>query len=169
VSSQASSPSRAEAHQYDPLGIADDGAPAALLFGTVRSVGNRRALSVSEHMRHESIGGIDMVVHPWIHSPFAGTDEDQLPSTGERLSAPLRELAQRVSGSDEVLLLWDPESQRVELSVRDVASGASFHVEVEPVRAMDAFHHPYAYVARRENSDRVVRAVATVVEGMPPA
>ena len=35
--------------------------------------------------------------------------------------------------------------------------------------AMDVFHHPYAYVARRENSDRVVRAVATVLEGVPPA
>ena len=110
-----------------------------------------------------------MVVHPWIHSPVVGVDEDQLPSTGERMGAPLRELAQRVSGTDEVLLLWDPESQRVELSVRDVASGAGFHVEVESASAMDAFYHPYAYVARRENSDRVVRAVATVLEGMPPA
>ena len=106
-----------------------------------------------------------MVVHPWIHSPFFGTDEDQLVSTGEWMSAPLRELAQRVSGTDEVLLLWDPESQRVELSVRDVASGAGFHVEVEPASALDAFYHPYAYVARRENSDRVFRAVATGVEG----
>jgi hypothetical protein len=106
-----------------------------------------------------------MVGHPWTHSPFAGTDEDQLVSTGEWMSAPLRELAQRVSGTDEVLLLWDPESQRVELSVRDVASGAGFHVEVEPASALDAFYHPYAYVARRENSDRVFRAVATGVEG----
>ena len=105
-----------------------------------------------------------MVVHPWIHSPFVGTDEDQLVSTGEHMSA-LRELAQRVSGTDEVLLLWDPESQRVELSVRDVASGAGFHVEVERASALDAFYHPYAYVARRENSDRVFRAVATGVEG----
>ena len=106
-----------------------------------------------------------MVIQPWIHSPFVGTDTDQLVSTGEWMSAPLRELAQRVSGTDEVLLLWDPESQRVELSVRDVASGAGFHVEVEPASALDAFYHPYAYVARRENSDRVFRAVATGVEG----
>ena len=104
-----------------------------------------------------------MVIHPWIHSPFVGTDEEQL--VREWMSAPLRELAQRVSGTDEVLLLWDPESQRVELSVRDVASGAGFHVEVEPASALDAFYHPYAYVARRENSDRVFRAVATGVEG----
>jgi hypothetical protein len=70
-----------------------------------------------------------------------------------------------VSGTDEVLLLWDPESDRVAVSVRDVESGAGFHVEVESASALEAFYHPYAYVARRGNSDRVVRAVATGVEG----
>jgi hypothetical protein len=80
------------------------------------------------------------------------------------MSAPVRELAQRASGTDEVLLLWDPESGRVELSVRDVATGAGFYVEVEPASALEAFYHPYAYVARRGNSDRVGRAVATGVE-----
>ena len=105
-----------------------------------------------------------MVVHPWI-PPFAETHEGLVPLTGERMSPPLRELAQRVSGTDEVLLLWDPESARVELSVRDVASGAGFHVEVEPGSALEAFYHPYAYVARRGNSDGVGRALATGVEG----
>ena len=105
-----------------------------------------------------------MVVQPWIR-PLVGTDRDQLPSKGDRMSTTVRELAQRASGTDEVLLLWDPESERVELSVRDVVSGAGFHVEVEPAHALDAFHHPYAYVARRRNSDRVVRALATGVEG----
>jgi hypothetical protein len=81
------------------------------------------------------------------------------------MSAPLRELAQRVSGTDEVLLLWHPESESVELSVREMTSGGGFQVEVEPASALDAFYHPYAYVARRENSDRVVRAVATCAEG----
>lgn len=104
-----------------------------------------------------------MDVQPWI-PPFADTDVRRLASTGERLSTPVRELAQRVSGTDEVRLLWNPESGRVELSIRDVASGAGLHVEVEPARAMDAFYHPYAYVAERENSDRVVRSVATGVE-----
>lgn len=97
-----------------------------------------------------------MVVHPWI-PPFDETDEGLLSST-------VRELAQRVSGTDEVLLLWDSESDRIELSVRDVASGAGFHVEVEPASALEAFHHPYAYVARHGTSGSVVRAVATGVE-----
>lgn len=104
-----------------------------------------------------------MAIHPWI-PPFAETDEGLVPLTGERMSVPLRELAQRVSGTNEVLLLWDPESERVELSVRDVTSGAGFRVEVEPASALEAFHHPYAYVARHGTSDSVVRAVATGVE-----
>ena len=81
------------------------------------------------------------------------------------MSAPARELAQRLSGTDEVLLLWHPESKRVELSVRDLATGEGFQLEVAPDRAIDAFYHPYAYVARRENTDRVVPFVATNVDG----
>jgi hypothetical protein len=59
------------------------------------------------------------------------------------------ELAQRPSGPDEVLLLWHPESNRVELAIRDAATGATFHLDVAPGRAIDAFHHPYAYMAWR--------------------
>ena len=105
-----------------------------------------------------------MEVSPCI-PPIAETNVGRSSSTGERMSAPVRELAQRVSGTDEVLLLWNPESDGVALSVRDLESGAGFHVDVEPANAMEAFYHPYAYVARRGNSDRVVRAVATGVEG----
>ena len=45
-------------------------------------------------------------------------------------NAPTRELAQRLSGAAEVLLLWRPEIDRVELSVRDLVTGAGFHIEV---------------------------------------
>ena len=69
------------------------------------------------------------------------------------LRASTRELARRVSGTVEVLLLWRPEIDRVEVSVRDLAGGAGFHVEVAPGNAIDAFHHPFAYAARRESSD----------------
>ena len=73
-------------------------------------------------------------------------------------SAPTRELAQRLSGTAEVLLLWRPELNRLELSVQDFATGASFYIEVAPANAIDAFYHPYAYAARRENACREVRA-----------
>jgi hypothetical protein len=57
-------------------------------------------------------------------------------------NAPTRELAQRLSGTDEVLLLWYPEIEQVELSVSDVTTGEGFHIEVAPGTALDAFHHP---------------------------
>jgi hypothetical protein len=74
------------------------------------------------------------------------------PATGECVRAATRELAQRLSGTVEVLLLWHPEMDRVELSVRDLTTGAGFLIAVAPGNAIDAFYHPYAYAARRENS-----------------
>jgi hypothetical protein len=68
------------------------------------------------------------------------------------MSAAARELAQRLSGTDEVQLFWHPDSKRVEVSVRDVDTGAGFHLEVQPGSAMDAFHHPYAYAGRQRVS-----------------
>ena len=68
---------------------------------------------------------------------------------GECAIAPTRELAQRLSGTVEVLLLWHREIDRVGLSVRDLSTGAGFHLEVAPANAIDAFYHPYAYAARR--------------------
>ncbi len=82
-----------------------------------------------------------------------------------KITAPTRELAQRLSGTVEVLLLWHPVIERVELSVRDVATGAGFRLEVAPGNALDAFHHPYAYATSRENSYRAVRVETTIVDG----
>ena len=82
-----------------------------------------------------------------------------------QLSAQARELAQRQSGNDEVLLLWYPESERVELSVRDLTTGDVVHVDVAPGNAIDAFYHPFAYLAGHERTARVVRPVATSVDG----
>jgi hypothetical protein len=92
-------------------------------------------------------------------------DDSSWPAMGECVSAPTRELAQRLSGTVEVLLLWQREIDRVELSVRDLSTGAGFHLEVAPANAIDAFYHPYAYAARRENSDRIVQAETTIVDG----
>jgi hypothetical protein len=76
-----------------------------------------------------------------------------------------RELAQRLSGRVEVLLLWQPEADRVELSVHDLATDAGFQFEVPPAKAIDAFYHPYAYAAMRENSDRVDRDERMIFDG----
>jgi hypothetical protein len=102
-----------------------------------------------------------MFIHPSIRLEIVRQRQENLLAR----RGPARELAQRLSGTDEVLLLWHPESKRVELSVRDLATGEGFQLEVAPGSAIDAFHHPYAYVARRENADRVVSFVATNVDG----
>src|SRR5512133_4291078 len=85
--------------------------------------------------------------------------------TDEAMTATVRELAQRRSGTDEILLLWRPEIDRVELFVRDDATGAGFLIEVEPGQAIDAFYHPYAYAPRRGKSRRVLRSEETIVDG----
>ena len=58
------------------------------------------------------------------------------------------ELAQRRSGEIEILLLWHPDLDRVELCVLDLATGVSVHVDVAPDKALDAFYHPYTYLAQ---------------------
>src|SRR5262249_47160438 len=57
---------------------------------------------------------------------------------------PARELAQRLSGTNEVVLLWHPDNERVEVAVRDRETGVGFALDVAPGRAIDAFYHPYA-------------------------
>jgi hypothetical protein len=64
-----------------------------------------------------------------------------------------RELAQRLSGAEEILLLWHPGGSQVEVSVRDVATGIGFSLDVAPGSALDAFRHPYAYAASLEQRD----------------
>jgi hypothetical protein len=81
------------------------------------------------------------------------------------MSAPSRELAQRRSGTAEVLLLWHTKLDRVELLVRDWATGTGFELEVAPGDALDAFYHPYAYAAGKANSYRLVQAETAVVDG----
>jgi hypothetical protein len=81
----------------------------------------------------------------------------------EDMNPGARELDERRSGSDEIVLLWYPESERVEVSVRDIETGAEFHLEVPPESAMDAFHHPYAYAAL--DLEPTLPAVMTVDDG----
>ena len=56
-----------------------------------------------------------------------------------------RELARRLSGGVEVLLLWHPDTNSVELVVDDPAAQVGCRVAVAPEHAIDAFYHPYAY------------------------
>lgn len=76
-----------------------------------------------------------------------------------------RELAERLSGSDEVRLVWYPASDRVEVSVCDLDTGAGFRIAVAADSAVDAFYHPYAYAPGRAMDGCSHRAGPTIVDG----
>jgi hypothetical protein len=60
----------------------------------------------------------------------------------------LHELAHRRIDGLEVTMFWDPESNRVTVAVDDAKGGEAFEILVLPgERAMDVFHHPFAYAA----------------------
>jgi hypothetical protein len=87
------------------------------------------------------------------------------PETAGWAEEPARELAQRQSGTLQVLLLWHAQNDLVELSVRDLSTGRGFHTEVAPDRAIDAFYHPYVYAPENDSSDPLDRDEATSVDG----
>jgi len=75
------------------------------------------------------------------------------------MSTPARELARRVSGlDDEVILLWHPDTDRLELCLRDLTTGISLHLEVAAASALEAFYHPYVFMAGGERSGHAVVA-----------
>jgi hypothetical protein len=60
----------------------------------------------------------------------------------------MRELHQRISDGIQIRMLWSEAEGRVIVSVVDGRTGASFTVDVhDGERALDVFHHPYAYAA----------------------
>ena len=79
------------------------------------------------------------------------------------LTEKTRELAHRLTGSIDVLLLWKPESGGVELRVHDLITAEGFEIRVPPAHAMNAFRHPYAYAAR-ERSDVLPQAAASSLD-----
>jgi hypothetical protein len=59
----------------------------------------------------------------------------------------IRELAARESDGIQVQLLWHPVENVLTVSVEDARLGDRFQLAVSPDRALDAFHHPFAYAA----------------------
>jgi hypothetical protein len=80
-------------------------------------------------------------------------------------SASARELAQRRSGTAEILLLWRPEIERVAISLYDSATDDGFHVEIAPGDALDAFYHPYAYAPRHETARLLLEVEKALDDG----
>lgn len=72
----------------------------------------------------------------------------------------IRELDHRSGDGIEVWLLWAPADDRVIVSVHDARTGEAFEIEVQPAeRAMEVFHHPFAYAAHRGIEPRTTALV----------
>ncbi|MCQ7029707.1 hypothetical protein MRO55_24710, partial [Escherichia coli] len=62
----------------------------------------------------------------------------------------MRELHSRISDGIHVRLLWHQHDDRVTVAVDDAKTGDAFTIDVrEDARALEVFHHPYAYAAFR--------------------
>jgi len=62
-------------------------------------------------------------------------------------NASRRGLAQRSTDGIEVTLSWESLCDSVAVEVRDAPSDEAFEITVPGDRALDAFHHPFAYAA----------------------
>jgi hypothetical protein len=72
-----------------------------------------------------------------------------------------RELDSRASDGIHVQLLWHPVDGHVSVAVNDIKTGDAFELDVRNgQRALDVFHHPYAYVAEGALAAGAERPVA---------
>jgi hypothetical protein len=60
-------------------------------------------------------------------------------------ASPVRQLADRLTGSLYVQLLWHPVDDSVSVAVDDRLTGESFHGPVPAGQALFAFNHPFAF------------------------
>lgn len=63
---------------------------------------------------------------------------------------PIRELAERASSGTRVRLLWRQGTRQLWVELSQPASDQALAILVPPERALDAFHHPYAYVGAHD-------------------
>ena len=70
------------------------------------------------------------------------------PDPTNRMGTTTRELDSRSSDGIHVRLLWHPHDARISVAVHDTKTGDAFELPVpDASRALDVFHHPYAYSA----------------------
>jgi hypothetical protein len=65
----------------------------------------------------------------------------------------LTELSHRRNDGLDVALLWDRADGTVRVRVQHIHTGAEFDIPVPGDRALDAFHHPFAYAAVSASAD----------------
>jgi hypothetical protein len=66
-----------------------------------------------------------------------------------------KELAHRSSAGIDVALYWGPERKTITVEVLDLRTDEFFSFEVAPGLALDAFHHPFGYLAVVETGEEI--------------
>ena len=75
----------------------------------------------------------------------------------------IRELDHRRADGIDVWLLWNESADRVVVAVFDAKSGEAFEIPVrDGERALDVFHHPFAYAAHHRVARRALQPAALV-------
>ena len=73
----------------------------------------------------------------------------------------IRELDHRRADGIDVCLLWNESAGRVVVAVFDAKSDEAFEIPVrDGERALDVFHHPFAYAAHHRVERRALQAAA---------
>ena len=75
-------------------------------------------------------------------------------STTAATSTARRELASRVNGGLEITLFWHPLDNSTSVEIHQEATDETISFRVPSDRALDAFHHPFAYLERHLWRDR---------------
>jgi len=84
-------------------------------------------------------------------------------ATAISIPAPRRELAHRRSGGLEITLYWDAEEHSASVEVHQPATQETIAITVPDQDALDAFHHPFAYLDRqttRAHDETLARQVS---------
>jgi len=61
----------------------------------------------------------------------------------------MTELAHRRNHDFDVALYWNPSTDELFVVVEDIGAGDRFSIEAPRIRALDVFHHPFAYATPR--------------------
>jgi hypothetical protein len=86
-----------------------------------------------------------VTVHPRAReAPASATKEAEMPGTNQTT----RELAYRSSAGIDVTLLWNERTDELLVTAFDSSTGQLLELPAARERALDVFHHPFAYAAR---------------------
>jgi len=97
------------------------------------------------------------------NEPLVETSPEQVTPTRKRI----RELAERTSNGTLMRLFWLQGTRELWVEVCEPEFDVPIVIPAEPERALEAFHHPYAYVAAHSALPLAAEPLAAYQGGWP--